>query len=161
MTWQDCKSCHLHYWYWFEAFSLWDEHKKDASLIVISIVIVALKLWGVWVKEEAMEFMNLSRLQTYVIKGQRREHGIYLWMLEKWKRCKVGIRWQSQMFIQRERRVEGQKGVFLPLAIIFAIKVEKMAMDDVTPIVDYENIKKCTMAENLAKLQVIFCSNYK
>jgi hypothetical protein len=65
------------------------------------------------------------------------------------------------MFIQRERRVEGQKGVFLPLTIIFAIKVEKMAMDDVTLIVDYENIKKCTMAENLAKLQIIFCSNYK
>jgi hypothetical protein len=34
-----------------------------------------------------------------------------------------------------------QKGVFLPLAITFAIKVEKIAMDDVTPIVDYENIQ--------------------
>ncbi len=66
MTWQDCKSCHLHYWYWFEAFNLWDEDKKDASFIIISIVITTLKLWGVWVKEKAMEFMNLSRLQTYV-----------------------------------------------------------------------------------------------
>jgi hypothetical protein len=34
-----------------------------------------------------------------------------------------------------------QKGVFLPFAITFVIKVEKIVMDDVTLIVDYENIQ--------------------
>lgn len=78
------------------------------------------------------------------------------------KGCKVGIRWQSQVFIQRENGgwegiIMWDKGVCLPCAITFTITIEKMAMEGaLVVVVDYEDVWQHTMAENAAMLKSIF-----
>ncbi len=70
----------------------------------------------------------------------------YICGCQNCKRCKVGIRWQSQVFIQMENGgwegiVMWDKGVCLLHVIAFTIIVEKMAMEFApTIVVNYEYV---------------------
>jgi len=80
---------------------------------------------------------------------------------QRCKGCKVGIRWQTQVFIQRENGgwegiVMWDKGVCLPHAITFTITIEKMAMEGApSVVVDYEDFRQHTMAENAMRFKSI------
>jgi len=92
------------------------------------------------------------------------------------RRCLIGFRCQSKFLILRENGgweniVTWDKGCYLPCALVFAIKIEKMAMEGVEQVAkamvsadcleNYNEMHVRTMVVNDAKFCSIFRPNWK
>lgn len=86
------------------------------------------------------------------------------------------FKWQNKVYILRENGrlkdiVTWAEGCCLPYALVFAIEIEKMAMEGVEHVAkaatdgdsleDYNEVRICTMAANDTKFCSIFRPNYK